>query len=118
MKKLKEQVEKDNPERAAIMKAKMPALIKKIADNIDKYDFFTGESMDAEGLVVLLDYREDQVTPFLIVFKDAVVEEKFVSYAMAFTVAVTSMPVKSIFVFSVRRWVVMTRDCLCYFISY
>ena len=80
MKKLKEKIDEENPERGAVMKAKMPALIKKITSNFDNYQFFTGESMDADGLVVLLDYREDQTTPYLIVFKDAVIEEKFVCY--------------------------------------
>jgi hypothetical protein len=80
VKKLKEKVDQENPERGEFMKAKLPALVKKITGNIDKYRFFTGESMDAEGLVVLMDYRDDEVTPFLIVLKDGVFEEKCVCY--------------------------------------
>ena len=77
---MKKLVEKLDPERAACVKSKMPEVIKKIMGRFKEYEFFTGESMDPEGLVVLLDYREDGRTPFLIVFKDAVVEEKFVSH--------------------------------------
>lgn len=41
--------------------------------------FFTGESMNAEGMVGLLDFREDGITPFMIFFKDGLEEEKCVS---------------------------------------
>lgn len=34
------------------------------------WTFFTGESMDPEGMVVLMNYREDGITPYFIYFKD------------------------------------------------
>lgn len=32
---------------------------KKIVANFKDYEFFTGESMDPDGMIVLLNYRED-----------------------------------------------------------
>ncbi|KAK7409499.1 hypothetical protein QQX98_008349 [Neonectria punicea] len=37
-----------------------------------KYEFFTGESMDPDGMVVLLNYRPDNVTPYVIIWKHGV----------------------------------------------
>ena len=37
--------------------------------------------MNAEGMVVLLNYREDGVTPFFVFFKDGLVAEKCVRIA-------------------------------------
>jgi hypothetical protein len=43
------------------------------------YEFYTGESMDPDGMVALLNYREDGVTPYFTFFKDGLAEEKLVS---------------------------------------
>ena len=40
--------------------------------------FFTGESMNPEGMIGLLDYREDGTTPYMIFFKDGLDIEKCV----------------------------------------
>jgi hypothetical protein len=40
------------------------------------YEFYTGESMNPDGMVVLLNYREDGVTPYIIVWKHGVTEMK------------------------------------------
>lgn len=37
---------------------------------------FTGESMNADGMVALLNYREDGVTPYLTFWKDGLKEVK------------------------------------------
>ncbi|KAJ6783535.1 hypothetical protein PWT90_11201 [Aphanocladium album] len=37
--------------------------------NFKDYEFFTGESMNPDGLIVLLNYREDGTTPYIIVWK-------------------------------------------------
>jgi len=39
-------------------------------------EFYTGESMDINGMVALLNYREDGVTPFLTFWKHGLKEEK------------------------------------------
>merc|ERR1711939_394962 len=49
---------------------------KKIVGNFKDYEFYTGESMDPDGMVVLLNYREDGTTPYLIYWKHGLKEEK------------------------------------------
>ncbi|KAK5166639.1 uncharacterized protein LTR77_008183 [Saxophila tyrrhenica] len=49
---------------------------KKIVANFKDYEFFIGESMDPDGMVVLLNYREDGVTPFITIWKHGLKEEK------------------------------------------
>lgn len=41
--------------------------------------FFTGESMNPDGSIGLLDFREDGVTPYMLFFKDGLEIEKCVS---------------------------------------
>ncbi|QIW96480.1 hypothetical protein AMS68_001998 [Peltaster fructicola] len=52
------------------------AYAKKIVANFKDYEFFIGESMDPDGMVVLLNYREDGVTPFITVWKHGLTEMK------------------------------------------
>ncbi|KAF7534417.1 hypothetical protein G7Z17_g13363 [Cylindrodendrum hubeiense] len=40
------------------------------------FEFYTGESMNPDGMVALLDYREDGVTPYIIVWKHGLKEVK------------------------------------------
>ncbi|KAF1976227.1 microtubule/calcium-binding protein [Bimuria novae-zelandiae CBS 107.79] len=49
---------------------------KKIVANFKDYEFLIGESMDPDGMVVLLNYREDGVTPFVTVWKHGLDEMK------------------------------------------
>jgi hypothetical protein len=51
---------------------------KKIVANFKDWEFYTGESMDPDGMVVLLNYREDGTTPYLVYFKDGLKIEKVV----------------------------------------
>ncbi|KAK1510529.1 translationally-controlled tumor protein, partial [Colletotrichum costaricense] len=37
--------------------------------NFKDFEFYTGESMNPDGMVVLLNYREDGVTPYIIVWQ-------------------------------------------------
>ncbi|KAJ2046355.1 hypothetical protein GGH13_009350, partial [Coemansia sp. S155-1] len=50
--------------------------VKTVLGNFKDYDFYTGESMNIDGMIVLLNYREDGVTPFLTFFKDGLTEMK------------------------------------------
>ncbi|KAK3082214.1 hypothetical protein LTS18_010631 [Coniosporium uncinatum] len=52
------------------------AYAKKIVGNFKDYEFLIGESMDPDGMVVLLNYREDGVTPFVTVWKHGLTEMK------------------------------------------
>ncbi|KAF2010934.1 microtubule/calcium-binding protein [Aaosphaeria arxii CBS 175.79] len=49
---------------------------KKIVTNFKDYEFLIGESMDPDGMVILLNYREDGVTPFVTVWKHGLSEMK------------------------------------------
>jgi hypothetical protein len=49
---------------------------KKIIANFKDYEFFTGESMNPDGMIVLLNYREDGVTPYVTVWKHGLEEMK------------------------------------------
>ncbi|KAG0285736.1 hypothetical protein BGZ96_010050 [Linnemannia gamsii] len=52
--------------------AEMTTEVKKVLANFKDYEFYIGESMDPEGAVMLLNYREDGTTPYFTVFKHAV----------------------------------------------
>src|SRR4051794_32700296 len=58
MKKLKEELKKKESKRAAIFEEKAPAAVKKILENFKDYEFYVGESLDSDGMVLLLNYRE------------------------------------------------------------
>ncbi|XP_018584885.1 translationally-controlled tumor protein homolog [Scleropages formosus] len=76
MKLLKAKLEECHPERVKPFMTGAQEVIKKIMANMKNYQFFTGESMNPEGMVGLLDYREDGVTPYMIFFKDGLEIEK------------------------------------------
>ncbi|KAL0931937.1 translationally-controlled tumor protein, partial [Colletotrichum truncatum] len=48
----------------------------KLLPNFKDFEFYTGESMNPDGMVVLLNYREDGVTPYIIVWKHGLSEMK------------------------------------------
>nr|XP_020470123.1 translationally-controlled tumor protein [Monopterus albus] len=77
MKMLKVKLEETNPARVEDFMAGAGALVKKITANLDNYDFYTGENMNPEGMVGLLDYREDGTTPYMLFMKDGLEIEKF-----------------------------------------
>ncbi|CDZ98781.1 translationally-controlled tumor protein [Phaffia rhodozyma] len=51
-------------------------LAKKVLGNFKDYEFLTGESMNPDGMVALLNYREDGVTPFITFWADGLKEIK------------------------------------------
>uniref|UniRef100_A0A2K6TX72 Translationally-controlled tumor protein n=1 Tax=Saimiri boliviensis boliviensis TaxID=39432 RepID=A0A2K6TX72_SAIBB len=71
MKSIKGELEEQRPERVGLQKK-----IKHILANFKNYQFFIGENMNPDGMVALLDYREDGVTPYMIFFKDGLEMEK------------------------------------------
>ncbi|KAI6830721.1 Translationally-controlled tumor [Hortaea werneckii] len=52
------------------------AYAKKIIANFGDYEFLIGESMDPNGMVILLNYREDGMTPYVTIWKHGVKEQK------------------------------------------
>uniref|UniRef100_A0A2I3TPE1 Translationally-controlled tumor protein n=1 Tax=Pan troglodytes TaxID=9598 RepID=A0A2I3TPE1_PANTR len=71
MKSIKGKLEEQRPER---VKPFMTGA--HILANFKNYQFFIGENMNPDGMVALLDYREDGVTPYMIFFKDGLEMEK------------------------------------------
>jgi hypothetical protein len=49
---------------------------KKIIAKFKDYEFLIGESMDPDGMVLLLNYREDGITPYVTVWKHGLTEMK------------------------------------------
>ncbi|KAK3840019.1 MAG: translationally controlled tumor protein [Linnemannia elongata] len=52
--------------------SEMTTEVKKVLGSFKDFEFYVGESMNPDGAVMLLNYREDGVTPFFTVFKHAV----------------------------------------------
>ena len=50
--------------------------VKHILANFKSYQFLIDENMDPDGMVALLDYHKDGVTPYVIFFKDGLEMEK------------------------------------------
>lgn len=69
MKKVKKHLEEKDPEAVQTFEEGAKVAVKKIVSNFKDYEFFTGESMNPDGMVVLLNYREDGVTPYLSFWK-------------------------------------------------
>lgn len=76
MKSIKAYLAEHKPEEVESFEKGAQAFAKKIVGNFKDYDFYTGESMDPDGMVALLNYREDGTTPYLIFWKHGIKEEK------------------------------------------
>ncbi|XP_063282058.1 translationally-controlled tumor protein [Pelobates fuscus] len=76
MKLIKAKLEETNPSRVKPFMTGAAEQVKHILTNFKNYQFFTGEGMNTEGMVALLDFREDGITPFMIFFKDGLELEK------------------------------------------
>lgn len=77
LKRIEKKLEETNPDRVETFKAKAQTFVKdRVLANFSNWQFFTGERMDPDGMVVLMDYREDGLTPYFLLFKDGLIEEK------------------------------------------
>ncbi|GLH03333.1 hypothetical protein R5R35_002910 [Gryllus longicercus] len=79
MKKLVQRLEEKAPDQVSVFKNNTNKVMKDILSRFSDLQFFTGESMDIDGMVALLEYREidgDSV-PVLMFFKHGLEEEKF-----------------------------------------
>ncbi|XP_014205306.1 translationally-controlled tumor protein homolog [Copidosoma floridanum] len=79
MKKLVAKLEEKSPDQVDIFKTNMNKVMKDILGRFKELQFFTGESMDVDGLVALMEYRDidGQSVPVLMFFKHGLEEEKF-----------------------------------------
>jgi len=78
MKDIKEHLKSINAPEAEIttFEKGAQAYAKKVVGNFKDYEFYTGENMNPVGMVVLLNYREDGVTPYLCFWKHGLAEIK------------------------------------------
>ncbi|XP_035507425.1 translationally-controlled tumor protein homolog [Scophthalmus maximus] len=76
MKDLKTKLEETNPERVDAFVAGAVGAVKMILGKFKDFEFYTGESMNHDAMVGLLDYREDGITPIMLFFKDGLEIEK------------------------------------------
>ncbi|XP_055091341.1 translationally-controlled tumor protein-like [Symphalangus syndactylus] len=76
MKSIKGNLEEQRPERVKPFMTGAAEQIKHILANFKNYQFFIDENMNPDGMVALLDYQEDGVTPHMIFFKDGLEMEK------------------------------------------
>jgi len=76
MKAVKKHLEKTDPERVKAFETGAGAYVKKIVTGFKDYEFYVGESMNPEGMVALLNYRADGITPYFTFWKDGLKEVK------------------------------------------
>lgn len=76
MKAVKAKLAETNPEEIPIFEKGATAYVKKVVSSFKDWDFYTGESMDPDGMIVLLNYREDGTTPYVCIWKHGIKEQK------------------------------------------
>jgi len=76
MKAIKTKLEETKPDEVTTFEKGAAAYAKKIVANFKDYEFYTTESMNPDGMVLLLNYREDGVTPYFTIWKHGVKEVK------------------------------------------
>lgn len=79
MKRLVEKLQKTEPDQIESFKTNINKVMKDILGRFKDLQFFTGEQMDCEGTIGIMEYRDiDGVsTPVLMFIKQGLVEEKF-----------------------------------------
>jgi hypothetical protein len=78
MKKVKAHLAEHEPDRVEAFEKAAQGYAKKIVSSFKDWEFYTGDNMDPEAMVVLLNYREDGTTPYLVYFKDGLKGTKVV----------------------------------------
>ncbi|XP_043927649.1 translationally-controlled tumor protein [Protopterus annectens] len=76
VKQVKCKLEETDKDRAKAFTEQAPAVVKHLLSSFNDLQFFTGESYNLDGMVAYLNYREDGITPFMLFFKDGLIEEK------------------------------------------
>jgi hypothetical protein len=76
---LVETLQKTQPDQVDVFKNNMNKVMKDVLSRFKDLQFFTGESMDIDGMVALMEYRDNpdgSQTPVLMFFKHGLLEEK------------------------------------------
>ncbi|KAH9006832.1 translationally controlled tumor-associated [Lactarius hatsudake] len=76
MKAVKTKLSEKQPDRVDQFEKDAATYAKKIIANFKDYEFYIGESMNPDGMVALLNYREDGITPYFTFWKDGLKEVK------------------------------------------
>jgi len=79
MKKIVERLQEKEPDQVDVFKTNMNKVMKELLGRFKDLQFFTGESMDPDGMVVMVEYKDvdgDNI-PILYAFKHGLEEEKF-----------------------------------------
>jgi len=78
MKKLVEKLSEKAPDQVEVFKTNMNKVMKELLGRFKEFQFFTGESMDCDGMVAIMEYREieGQSVPVMMFFKHGLEEEK------------------------------------------
>ncbi|BGP29380.1 hypothetical protein JCM10296v2_001119 [Rhodotorula toruloides] len=76
MKAVKAHLQESNPDRIPAFEKGAAGFAKKVLGSFNDWQFFTGESMNPDGMVALMNYREDGVTPYMVFWKDGLKEVK------------------------------------------
>ncbi|PSR77280.1 hypothetical protein EW026_g4036 [Hermanssonia centrifuga] len=76
MKAVKAKLQDTNPGAVEEFEKGAQAFAKKLVANFKDYEFYTGEKMDPDGMVALLNYREDGVTPYFTFWKHGLKQVK------------------------------------------
>ncbi|MCG7209385.1 translationally-controlled tumor protein [Streptomyces arenae] len=72
LKAVKTKLTETAPESVEVFEKESAALAKRVLANFRDYDPLTGQSMNSDGAVALLNYRDDGTTPYLTFFKHGV----------------------------------------------
>ncbi|KAL7424788.1 hypothetical protein Q5752_000472 [Cryptotrichosporon argae] len=76
MKAVKSHLQTANPDRVAAFEKEAADFAKKVIGNFKDFEFYVGESMNPDGMVALLNYREDGTTPYFTFWKDGLKDVK------------------------------------------
>lgn len=76
MKRVKAYLAENKPEEVEAFEKGATTYIKKVLGSFKDWEFYTGESMDPDAMVVLLNYREDGVTPYVAIWKHGIKDNK------------------------------------------
>jgi hypothetical protein len=76
MKAVKAKLAESDPEQVPIFEKGAAAYVKKVIGSFKDWEFYTGESMDPDAMIVLMNYREDGETPYVAIWKHGVKETK------------------------------------------
>lgn len=77
MVRVKKHLEENKPDRVDPFMKGAQSLVKKILSQYDDFDFYLGESLDAEAYLVPSYYKDGDEAPRFIYLLDGVIEEKY-----------------------------------------